>query len=68
MKNNLDEIIKEKVIHYDFGIPDYKFSTYKKHISDLGKIIDDNKESSGAYVKARAIARATAGWWCRGVV
>ena len=55
----LDEIIKEKVIHYDFGIPDYKFSTYKKHISDLGKIIDNNKESSGAYVKARAIARNT---------
>ena len=38
---SLDELIKENVINYDFGIEDYNFSTYKKHIKDLSEIIEN---------------------------
>ena len=56
---SLDAIIKENVINYDFGIPDYNFSTYKKHIADLSEIIENDNENSAKYIKARALARNT---------
>ena len=56
---SLDDIIKENVINYDFGILNYNFSTYKKHIADLSEIIENDKENSAKYIKARALARNT---------
>tara|TARA_B100000989_G_scaffold70875_1_gene49662 strand:+ start:3927 stop:6809 length:2883 start_codon:yes stop_codon:yes gene_type:complete len=56
---SLDAIIKENIINYDFGIPDYNFSTYKKHIADLSKIIENGGENSSYYIKARALAKNT---------
>ena len=55
----LDEIIKEGLINYDFGIQNYSFSTYKQHIADLGKVINENKENNTIFVKARARAKNT---------
>ena len=56
---SLDAIIKENVINYDFGIPNYNFSTYKKHIADLSEIIENGGENSSNCIKARALARNT---------
>jgi class 3 adenylate cyclase len=56
---SLDAIIKKNIINYDFGIPDYNFSTYKKHIADLSEIIENDVENSSIYIKARALARNT---------
>ena len=56
---SLDAIIKENVINYDFGIPNYNFSTYKKHIADLSEIIENDGENSSIYIKARALAKNT---------
>ena len=55
----LDEIIKAGLINYDFGIKDYQFTTYKQHIKDLGKSIDENKENKAALSKVRGRAKNT---------
>ena len=38
---SLDDLIKSKTLSYEFGINDYEFSTYKKHITDLNTAINE---------------------------
>ena len=41
---NLDELIKENLINYEFGIEEYTFTTHKQHIKDLTALIDQKNE------------------------
>ena len=59
---SLDELIKNKMLSYEFGINDYEFSTYKKHITDLNTAIknsdeDDKKRLTKVRDMARIIER-----------
>ena len=59
---SLDELIKSKMLSYEFGINDYEFSTYKKHITDLNTAIknsdeDDKKRLTKVRDMARIIER-----------
>ena len=59
---SLDELIKSKMLSYEFGINDYEFSTYKKHINDLNTAIknsdeDDKKRLTKVRDMARIIER-----------
>jgi len=59
---NLDDLVKSKTLSYEFGINDYEFSTYKKHISDLNTAIknsdeDDKKRLTKVRDMARIIER-----------
>ena len=55
---SLDELIKSKMLSYEFGINDYEFSTYKKHISDLNTAIKDSDEDDKKRLtKIRDMAR-----------
>ena len=55
---NLDELIKSKSLSYEFGINDYEFSTYKKHITDLNTAIKDSDEDNKKRLtKIRDVAR-----------
>ena len=55
---NLDDLIKSKTLSYEFGINDYEFSTYKKHITDLNTAINDSDEDDKKRLtKVRDMAR-----------
>ena len=59
---SLDDLIKSKMLSYEFGINDYEFSTYKKHINDLNTAIknsdeDDKKRLTKVRDMARIIER-----------
>ena len=55
---NLDDLIKSKTLSYEFGINDYEFSTYKKHITDLNTAINDSDEDvKKRLTKVRDMAR-----------
>ena len=59
---SLDDLIESKTLSYEFGINDYVFSSYKKHISDLNTAIknsdeDDKKRLSKVRDMARIIER-----------
>ena len=59
---SLDDLIESKTLSYEFGINDYEFSTYKKHITDLNTAIsnsdeDDKKRLSKVRDMARIIER-----------
>ena len=57
---NLDDLIKSKTLSYEFGINDYEFSTYKKHITDLNTAINDSDEDDKKRLtKVRDMARIT---------
>ena len=55
---SLDELIKSKMLSYEFGINDYEFSTYKKHITDLNSAIKNSDEDEKKRLtKIRDMAR-----------
>jgi len=55
---SLDELIKSKMLSYEFGINDYEFSTYKKHINDLNTAIKNSDEDDKKRLtKIRDLAR-----------
>ena len=55
---NLNDLIKSKTLSYEFGINDYEFSTYKKHITDLNTTINDSDEDDKKRLtKVRDMAR-----------
>ena len=55
---NLDDLIKSKTLSYEFGINDYEFSTYKKHITDLNTAINNSDEDDKKRLtKVRDMAR-----------
>ena len=59
---SLDELIKSETLSYEFGINNYEFSSYKKHISDLNTAIkgsdeDDKKRLTKVRDMSRIIER-----------
>ena len=46
---NLDELIRENLIDYEFGIENYTFTTHKQHIKDLTALIDQKNEDRKNY-------------------
>ena len=55
---SLDDLIKSKTLSYEFGINDYEFSTYKKHITDLNTAINNSDEDDKKRLtKVRDMAR-----------
>ena len=55
---SLDDLIKSKTLSYEFGINDYEFSTYKKHITDLNTAISNSDEDDKKRLtKIRDMAR-----------
>ena len=55
----LDELIKQNIIDYEFGIEEYTFTTHKQHIKDLTVLIDQKNEDQKFLLKARAKANNT---------
>ena len=55
----LDELIKENLIDYEFGIEKYMFTTHKQHIKDLTALIDQNSENQKVLLKTRGKANNT---------
>ena len=55
---SLDDLIKGKTLSYEYGINDYVFSSYKKHISDLNTAINNSDENDKKRLtKVRDMAR-----------
>lgn len=55
---SFDDLIKSKTLSYEFGINDYEFSTYKKHITDLNTAISNSDEDDKKRLtKIRDMAR-----------
>ena len=48
---NLDELIRENLIDYEFGIEEYTFTTHKQHIKDLTALIDQKNEDQKKIIK-----------------
>ena len=55
----LDELIKENLIDYEFGIEEYTFTTHKQHIKDLTALIDQKNENQKYLLKTRGKANNT---------
>ena len=56
---NLDELIRENLIDYEFGIEEYTFTTHKQHIKDLTALIDQKNEDQKKLLKTRGKANNT---------
>ena len=56
---NLDELIRENLIDYEFGIEEYTFTTHKQHIKDLTSLIDQKNEDQKQLLKTRGKANNT---------
>lgn len=56
---NLDDLIRKNLIHYEFGIEDYTFTTIKQHIEDLTLLIDQKNENQKDLLKTRGKANNT---------
>ena len=55
---SLDELIKSETLSYEFGINNYEFSSYKKHISDLNTAIKgSNEDDKKRLTKVRDMSR-----------
>ncbi|MDC3166199.1 CHASE2 domain-containing protein [Candidatus Marinimicrobia bacterium] len=56
---NLDDLIRKNLIHYEFGIEDYTFTTIRQHIKDLTLLIDQKDENQKDLLKTRGKANNT---------
>ncbi len=56
---NLDDLIRKSLIHYEFGIEDYTFTTIKQHIEDLTLLINQKNENQIDLLKTRGKANNT---------